>query len=109
MAFDEELARRVRQVLASLPDVEERKMFGGLAFLIRGNMCCGNLGDALIVRLGPDGAARALREPHTRPFDVTGRPMKSIVTVAPEGYAGGGRLKGWVNRGADFADGLPPK
>ena len=84
MAYDEMLADRVRAAITALDgNVTERKMFGGLAFLLEGNMCCGVLGDRLVLRLG----AEALREPHTRPMDFTGRAMASMMYVAPEGYA----------------------
>ena len=75
MAFDESLADRIRDVLVARAGVSERKMFGGIAFMIAGNMACGVIGDDLMVRLGPD-AEKALEEPHTRPMDFTGRPMK---------------------------------
>ena len=86
MAFDETVAARVRKALARQPGVTEQKMFGGLAFMVKGNMCCGVLGARLVLRLGEEAAADALREPHTRLMDFTGKPMKSMVYVAPEGY-----------------------
>lgn len=109
MAYDETLAGRIRQALAPRPDIDERKMFGGLAFLLRGNMCCGVVGDTLMLRLGKEGAAEALKEPHTRPMDFTGKPLKSMVYVDPEGIASLEELHRWVNRGADFAATLPAK
>lgn len=109
MAYSEKLAARIRQTLAPRPDVMERKMFGGLAFMLRGNMCCGVVGDMLMLRLGADGAAAALNEPHTRPMDFTGKVMKSMVYVGPEGIATPQDLNRWVNRGADYAASLPPK
>jgi TfoX/Sxy family transcriptional regulator of competence genes len=109
MAYDETLAARIRQALAPRPDIDERKMFGGLAFMLRGNMCCGVAGERLMLRLGNEGAAAALREPHTRPMDFTGKPLKSMVYVDPEGIASPEDLNRWVNRAADFAAALPPK
>jgi TfoX/Sxy family transcriptional regulator of competence genes len=84
-------------------------MFGGLAFLVNGNMACGIVGDDLMVRLGEDGADAALEDPHTRPMDFTGRPMKSMVYVAPAGFAREQELRAWVDRGVAYARSLPPK
>ena len=109
MAYDEALAARIRQALAPRPDIDERKMFGGLAFMLRGNMCCGVAGETLMLRLGNDGAAAALREPHTRPMDFTGKPLKSMVYVEPAGIAAPEDLNRWVNRAADFTATLPLK
>ena len=109
MAYDESLAARVRRALAPRPDVDERKMFGGLAFMLRGNMCCGVAGDTLMLRLGNEGAAAALEEPHTRPMDFTGKPMRSMVYVGSDGIAADDDLYRWINRAADFAATLPPK
>jgi hypothetical protein len=109
MAFDEGLAERVREELDSRSDVAERKMFGGLAFMVAGHMACGILGDRLLVRVGPDAYAAALREPHAREMDFTGRPMKGIVEVGPEGFANDPDLGAWVRRGLAFVSTLPPK
>ncbi|HSJ16527.1 MAG TPA: TfoX/Sxy family protein [Solirubrobacterales bacterium] len=109
MAYDEELAERVRDVLALRDDLVERRMFGGIAFLLAGNMACGALGDELIVRVGPQEYGRAQSEPHTRPFDFTGRPMKGFVVVSPQGIEADDALAAWVEAGADFAASLPPK
>lgn len=109
MAFDETLAARIRQTLAPFPDVDERKMFGGIAFMLRGNMCCGVVGDMLMLRLGNEGAAAALAERHTRPMDFTGKPLKSMIYVGPEGISTPEDLNRWVRRGAEFAATLPPK
>ena len=87
MAYDEELAARVRDVLALEPDLRERKMFGGLAFMLRGNMCCGLIRDELMVRVGSAGHDEALARPHTRPMDFTGRAMKGMIYVEPAGLA----------------------
>jgi TfoX/Sxy family transcriptional regulator of competence genes len=109
MAFDEKLAARIRAHLGKRNGVAERKMFGGITFLLQGNMCCGVHRDALIVRLGPEEAGRALAEPHTRVFDLTGRPMKAWVLVEPEGLATVAELGKWVERAAKWAVSLPPK
>lgn len=109
MAYDENLAARIRRALAPRPDIDERKMFGGLAFMIRGNMSCGVVGDTLMLRLGNEGVAEALKGPHTKPMDFTGKPMKSMVYVEPAGIASPEDLHRWVNRAADFAKTLPPK
>ncbi len=109
MAFEEKLAARIRAHLGERTGVAERKMFGGITFMLQGNMCCGVHRDALIVRLGPAEAGRALSEPHTRVFDLTGRPMKAWVLVEPKGLAPGVQLEKWVDRAANFAGSLPPK
>jgi len=109
MAYDEELAERVRDLLAPNPDVSERRMFGGIAFMVAGNMCCGVLGEDLIVRLGHDDAERALAEPGARVFDFTGRPAKGMLYVAPEGTGSDEGLHGWVEAAVAHASSLPPK
>ena len=109
MAFDEQLADRVREALAGRADLTERKMFGGIAFMIGGNMAAGVIEDDLIVRLGPADAEQALSEPHVRPMDLTGRPMKGMVLVDSAGTERDEDLVGLVDAGADFAASLPPK
>jgi TfoX/Sxy family transcriptional regulator of competence genes len=109
MAFDEELADRVRNLLGPRPEISERKMFGGIAFMVAGNMACGVLGEDLIVRLNEDESEKALAEDGVRPFDFTGKPMKNIVYVSPERTADDAGLAEWVETGADFAASLPPK
>jgi TfoX/Sxy family transcriptional regulator of competence genes len=109
MAFDEALADRVREALAPRADLSERKMFGGIAFMIGGNMAVGVIADDLMVRLDPADAEQALAEPHTRPMDFTGRPMKGMVFVDRAGTETDEDLAGWVDAGADFATSLPPK
>jgi TfoX/Sxy family transcriptional regulator of competence genes len=108
VAYDARLAERVRDALP-LGLTTERKMFGGIAWMVQGNMCCGILGDDLIVRLGPERGETALAEPHVRPFDFTGTPMRSTVFVAAEGVADNEALLRWVDEGLDFALSLPPK
>ncbi|MBW3535216.1 MAG: TfoX/Sxy family protein [Gemmatimonadetes bacterium] len=109
MSLDAELADGIRSRLAGLPDVEEKRMFGGIAFMVGGHMCCGVLGERLMLRLGDAGAARALEEPHTAPMDFTGRVMRSMAFVEPEGWREPGELAAWVDRALDFVGTLPPK
>lgn len=110
MAYDEALAARVAALLAGRDGVTERRMFGGIAWMLHGNMACGVIGDELIVRLGPADAERSLAEPHTRPFEmVRGRPSRSTITVAPAGLEADGDLASWVDAGAGHAASLPPK
>ena len=108
MAYDEKLADRVRDVLETENGVTERKMFGGLAFMVRGHMACGILGDELMLRLGASEAQRALERPHVRPMDFTGRPMAGMVFVGPEGLRRVA-LGRWVGRAVAFVATLPPK
>jgi len=109
MAYSEELAECVRGVLKRRKGISEKKMFGGLSFLLNGNMACGVIGEELVLRLGNEGSAEALEEAHTRAMDFTGRPMKSMVYVEPAGFRADADLKAWVDRGARFARSLPPK
>ena len=109
MPANKALVERIRKVLASRGDVVEKKMFGGVSFLLNGNLCCGVLGDTMIVRVGPVGYDEAMAQLHTRVFDHSGRPMKGWVTVKAEGCAADSDLRAWVRRGVDFAQTLPPK
>jgi len=110
MAYDEALAERVRTIITARSDVTERKMFGGIAWMLEGNMAVGISSSAeLMVRLGPDATDDALSQPHTRLFDMAGRPMKGWILVAPEGVKTKRQLDAWVARGTNFAGGLPPK
>jgi hypothetical protein len=106
MAFDEQLASRVRALLADRDDVTERRMFGGLTFMVNAHMCCGVSSDELIVRLAPDDEEAALRTPHARPMDFTTRPMSGFVTFAPAGVKGRA-LNRWVGRAVAHAAGRP--
>jgi TfoX/Sxy family transcriptional regulator of competence genes len=108
MAYDQALAQRVRGLLSRRRGLVERKMFGGVAFMIHGNMACGVLDDDLILRLGPD-APKALRRAHAKPFTVTGRAMRGFVVVTSQGSRTQAMLKGWVLKAAEFAARLPPK
>jgi len=109
MAFDETLAERIRQSLARRKHVEEKKMFGCICFLINGNALAGVWRDRLIARLGPDEGEAALREPHVRAFDITGKPMRNWVAVEPEGVEDGDQLKAWIGRATKFVRTLPKK
>jgi hypothetical protein len=110
VAYDEALAERIRELLAPREGLSERKMFGGIGFMVGGNMACGvSSGSELIVRLDPEEYERALAEPHARAFDMTGRPMRGWILVGPEAIATDEELAGWVDAGADFAASLPPK
>ena len=103
MAYNEELAERVRAVLLARGTLEERRMFGGLTFLVSGAMCCGVIKDDLVVRVGPDSYDEALARPHARPMDFTGRPLRGLVYVGPEGYRSERDLAAWVLGGVEYA------
>ena len=109
MAFDESLAARIRDALARRRNVEEKKMFGCICFLLNGNALVGVWKDRLIARLGPDEGEAALREPHVRAFDITGRPMRNWVAVGSEGVEHDDQLKAWIERAATFVRTLPKK
>jgi hypothetical protein len=109
MAYDLELAQRVAQVLKSRRRVAQRRMFGGVCFLLNGHMCCGVEKSRLMVRVGPKHYEAALGTSHVRPMDFTGRPMNGFVFVMPEGLRTRGALKKWVDLGARYAESLPPK
>jgi TfoX/Sxy family transcriptional regulator of competence genes len=110
VAYDETLAQRVRTRLDARADVDERRMFGGIGFLIAGNMCCGVHGDELIVRVAPDDATKLLEtEDGARPFDMTGRPMRGWLFVSSEAIAEDDGLQRWIGRAEAFAAALPPK
>ncbi len=109
MAFDDGLAERIREVLGDQAGVTERKMFGGLAFMLRGHMFVGILGSTLMARVGPKNYSEALALAHVREMDFTGRPMKGYVFVEPEGVESDRGLKFWVDRSIAFVGLLPPK
>jgi TfoX/Sxy family transcriptional regulator of competence genes len=109
MAYDHDLANRIREQLAGEDAVSEKEMFGGIAFLLGGNMAVGVSRDELMVRVGKEHGDEALAEPHTRPFDMTGRPMRAWVLVEQAGFDTDEQLAGWVARGAAYARSLPPK
>ncbi|MDC0766993.1 TfoX/Sxy family protein [Streptomyces sp. HD] len=109
MAYDEGLAQRVRERLGADSGVSEKQMFGGIAFLLHGNMAVGVSGDDLMVRVGPDGTDAALARPGTRIFDMTGRPMRGWILVAGDSLMDDAVLGAWIDEGYGFAAGLPPK
>jgi TfoX/Sxy family transcriptional regulator of competence genes len=109
MAYDEKLAERVREVMHPQRGFTEKKMFGGICFLLRGNMCCGVLKDELMVRVGPEMHDSALARPHARVMDFTGRPSKGMVYVAADGIRTSAQLRKWVEMGIGFTNTLPAK
>lgn len=109
MAYDEGLAQRIRDHFQGRTDVVEKKMFGGLCFMVHDHMCCGLLGSDLMARVGPDAYDAHLASPHAKPMEFTGRPMKGILTVDAEGLAEEADLVAWIDRCLDFVDTLPPK
>ena len=109
MPYDEPLAERIEALLGKRSGVTQKRMFGGLAFMLHGNMCCGVMKDRIMLRLGPEGVKAALNEPHTEPMDFTGKPMKSMVYVRPEGSESDADLEKWIEKAIRFARTLPPK
>ena len=109
MAYNEELALRIRQLLGEQTGIVERKMFGGLCFMAHGNMLGGVMGDEIIVRVGAERYEDALQLPHAREMDFTGRPMRGFVVVGIDGVSSDDDLASWVERGLEFALSLPPK
>lgn len=109
MTYDKDLAERIRQTIGSPPGLSEKEMFGGIGFMVQGNMAVGVIGDELMVRIARQDTDQALSEPGTRMFDFTGRPMKGWVMVNKQGYAGDQAFTGWVQRGVEYALTLPPK
>ena len=109
MAYDEKLANRIRAELGQKNGLSEKKMFGGLAFLLNGNMCCGVHSEEMIVRLAPNQTDATLSKQHTRIFDMTGRPMKGWILVHQDGLKTDAELAEWVQLGVGYASSLPPK
>ncbi len=109
VAYSDELAARVRSVLETDPALSERKMFGGLCFMLGGNMTCGIVGDELMVRVGPDDWDDALDQPGAREMDFTGRSMRGMVYVDAPTLRDDAVLERWVERGRAYASSLPPK
>ncbi len=109
MAFSEELAERMREVIGGRDGVSERKMFGGIAWMVNGNMAVGTLGEDMMVRLDPEDAEEALHEPHVGPMDFTGRRMRGFITVQAAGIAEAADFARWIDAGAAHAASLPPK
>lgn len=109
MAYDEGLAERIREALADQPNVLEKRMFGGLAFMVGGNMCVGVVKDQLMVRVGPEAYDERVQERHARRMDFTGRPLKGFIYVAPEGFESDTDLRRWVGYGLAYAVSLRRK
>jgi hypothetical protein len=109
MAFDEKLAERIRQQLAEQNGVVEKRMFGGVVFMLHGHLCVGVYQSALMVRLAPEAMAAALKQPAARPFEMAGRPMKSFLLVDPAGTKTAAGLKKWIAKSVAYAATLPPK
>ena len=109
MPYDEHIESRITAAIAGWKGIDRRQMFGGVGYLLDGNMFAGILKDFLILRLGEKGGDEALALPHVKPFDITGRPMKGWVMISPEGYHSDDALKNWLRRARDFAAALPPK
>jgi hypothetical protein len=109
MSYDEKTAERVRRVLSRRRGVVEKKMVGGLSFMVNGSMCCGVTGTALMVRVGPEAREWALAQPHVRPMKFAGRPLGGFVCVDPAGFRTDTALTTWVQRGIDFVRALPAK
>ena len=104
MAYDEQLANRIRQAFGTRNDITERKMFGGLAFLYRGRMCCGIVGSDLMVRVPDDEFDAVMRGRHVRPMDFTGKPLRGFVYVSPPGFRTAAALRTWLSRGERVAE-----
>jgi len=102
VAYDDGLAQRVREALEGIRSVEEKRMFGGLAFMVRGSMCVGVVGRELMVRVGPEAYAETLRRPHARPMDLTGKPLRGFVYVAAAEIASDAGLGQWLERALAF-------
>jgi TfoX/Sxy family transcriptional regulator of competence genes len=109
MAFDEGLAQRLRELLEDHPYASEKKMFGGLGFMISGNMCVAVMGDTMVVRVGPPNYEDALSQPYAHDFNFTGKSMKGWVVIDAEGLAEDKDLASWLARGEQFASALMPK
>lgn len=109
MAYDETLAQRIRPLLAARKDMVEKKMFGGMAFLLDGKMCCGVLNSDLVARLSADDCTAALKTPHVRPMDFTGKPMTGFLYVGPAAIRSDANLSACVERCATFVRALPAK
>lgn len=109
MAYSEPLADRIRDSINGQCGWTEKKMFGGLCFLLNEHMTCGIVGDTLMLRMGEERASIALQKPHTRAMDFTGRPLKGMIYVDPEGISTPARLKRWISQASEFVATLPPK
>jgi hypothetical protein len=109
MTFSERTVHQIRRAMGNTPGLSERALYSGVAFMVRGNMCCGMIDDNLVVRVGPDIYDAALREPHARPMDFTGRPLPGFVYVDRAGFESSTLLRQWIDRSMSFVRTLPPK
>lgn len=109
MAYDEGLAQRLRELFCEDGEVTEKHMFGGLAFMLHGHMCCGVVNDTLMARVGPEKYADALGKSHVREMDFTGKPLTGFVYVDPDGIESDDDLKAWIAMCRSFVTRLPPK
>lgn len=109
MSYDENLAERIRKILSRRRGVAEKKMFGGLAFMLEGNMCCGVIDRDLVARVGPARYEDALSDPRARPMDFTGKPLGGYVYVGPAGCRSDDALKKWLEWSIEFVSTLPAK
>ena len=109
MGYDLKIAERFRRSLSSQKEVVEKRMVGGLSFVVGGSMCCGVTGSDLMVRVGAEARERALARPHVRPMEFAGRPLAGFVLIDPEGFRTDAALTAWVQQGLDFAATLPVK
>lgn len=109
MAFDEKLAQKIRKQFRGRHDVEEKKMFGGLCFMVSNHMCCGIVNDTLMARVGPDNYEKCLTRKHAREMDFTGKAMKGMVYISSEGIKSNPSLSKWLSICTDYVESLPPK
>jgi TfoX/Sxy family transcriptional regulator of competence genes len=109
MGYNEGTAQRIRDVLGNAPGLRERRMFGGISFMLDGNMCCGVVENDLVLRVGRDRYEECLREPHVRPMDFTGRPLTGFIYVSPGGFTSETELEQWIHRSVSFVRTLPSK
>lgn len=108
-SYEAQTVERVRRMLSENPNIVEKRMIGGLSFLLNGNMCCGVTGNALMIRVGREGLEQALAQPYVRRMEFAGRPLAGFICVSPEGYQSDADLAKWVQQGLDFAATLPLK
>ena len=109
MAFDEGVAQRLRRIFSGWKGITEKRMFGGIAFMDRGNMCCGVVNDALMARVGPGAYREALKRAHAREMDFTGKPLKGFVYLDAPGFAEEEQLRTWVDLCRPFTSSLPAR
>ena len=109
MPYNEKIEARIKEIVSSWKNTDQKNMFGGVCHLLNGNMFCGVYKDFLILRLGKENGDKALALPHVKPFDITGRPMKGWVMVEQSGFQGDHDLESWLNQAREFAGSLPAK